>query len=401
MHPSIGSDGLIRAVAKLGDASLIEQAKNVINSGTTQPVLHEYHAAMIDFHRGATNEVRPRLAALADAPHLKMGHLNSLASLLDQLGMKPERVKVLRRIASGGFPLQDQTRAQCELLKIHSDAGDFKSAVSALAAAHSAWGMLYCEEARLHLADAVNTGNFEVFKSAVAETLRANPSADSASNLAGLCQQIAQRLDRSEPAGKMADDAKLALLERYEAAAWDGLIEQWEIAGPLRGAADQNPGQMVYNPTQPQPVSRQPEPTLASDLRWTATDPKRELGVIRVGSALKLKGAESNGQFAYARTTLTSPEDRSVTFCFGCDDWASVWVNGQFVFRTAEPRSCALDQDRFPVMLRKGENKILIKVGNNTDAWNLCLRITEPGDVLALAAELTPPSAPGARAEAR
>jgi len=66
----------------------------------------------------------------------------------------------------------------------------------------------------------------------------------------------------------------------------------------------------------------------------------------------------------------------------GSDDWVYVWVNGESVHGYTEPRSCAPDQDRINVQLKKGANRILLKIGNNTDDWCFCLRVAEGGDGL-------------------
>ena len=69
------------------------------------------------------------------------------------------------------------------------------------------------------------------------------------------------------------------------------------------------------------------------------------------------------------------------------DDWVKVWVNRELVHASSDAPPCSLDQDRFAVTLQKGPNRILIKVGNFTDAWGFCLRTVEGGNGLTLAKE--------------
>jgi hypothetical protein len=106
---------------------------------------------------------------------------------------------------------------------------------------------------------------------------------------------------------------------------------------------------------------------------------------VRVGQVLGLKNEELAGQVAYARTTLNSPEERRVTLCLGTDDWAKLWLNGELIHTFSGARSCALDQDRLTVTLKPGANTILLKLGNNSDAWTFCLRVAEGSDGLVLA----------------
>jgi hypothetical protein len=107
--------------------------------------------------------------------------------------------------------------------------------------------------------------------------------------------------------------------------------------------------------------------------------------MIRPNEVLGLNTAESSGTSAYARTTITSPEERRVTFCLGSDDWVKVWVNGELVDQWGEGRSLYPDQDRFTARLKKGENRILLQVGNYGDAWGFCLRVAEGGNGLIMA----------------
>ena len=92
-----------------------------------------------------------------------------------------------------------------------------------------------------------------------------------------------------------------------------------------------------------------------------------------------------NGNTAYARTTLNSPEARLATFCLGSSDSVKVWVNGEEVHTSIDTRTCSPDQDRFSVPLKKGANTLLLKVTNATDDWSFCLRVAEGRDGLVLA----------------
>ena len=73
------------------------------------------------------------------------------------------------------------------------------------------------------------------------------------------------------------------------------------------------------------------------------------------------------------------------TFAIGSDDTVSVWVNGEQVSVSNEPRSLYPDQDRFNVRLKKGDNRVLLRIGNLGDAWGFCLRVLSGRDGLTLA----------------
>jgi len=242
--------------------------------------------------------------------------LQTLAKLFEEQGMNPERVKALQRITKGGYPSQARWRAFGELVKAQAKTGDLKQAVATLAQMQGVWGSDFSEDARAALAEAVRTDNFAAFKSGVLETVRARPQDDVVSNLLGFCQQVAQRLGVKESAASLATEAQVADAERREAAAWDDLIEQWEIAGPFRAQGPDLGSVPNYDPNAPAASPpKLPEPTIPESTTWRKTDPQRELGIIRLAPALGLDAAESTGQSAYARTTITSPDERRVILC--------------------------------------------------------------------------------------
>ena len=53
------------------------------------------------------------------------------------------------------------------------------------------------------------------------------------------------------------------------------------------------------------------------------------------------------------------------------------WVNGQKVHQNLIGRVLTVDEDVFPVSLRKGTNRILLKVPNRGANWEACLRICD------------------------
>ena len=236
------------------------------------------------------------------------------------------------------------------------------------------------EEARESLAEAVTADSYPQFKEAVLELVRQAPEQDRVSNLIGFCQQVAQRVGKAESAARLADEAKVTGLERAEAAAWDGLIENWEICGPYRFREHDT----VFPPER-EYLAKPGEAALQIATVWNATDPKQSLGIVRVGKVLGLSAGETIGQVAYARTTITNAAARSATFCLGSGGWVKVWVNGELVHESSNDRACALDQDRFTVSLKKGPNPVLIKEGNNSGEWNFCLRLAEASETLASA----------------
>jgi len=61
----------------------------------------------------------------------------------------------------------------------------------------------------------------------------------------------------------------------------------------------------------------------------------------------------------------------------GVDDWATVWVNGEEVFRRTAEGSAFRGQHVFPARLKKGANQIIVKLGNNALGWRFSLGLAD------------------------
>jgi hypothetical protein len=63
----------------------------------------------------------------------------------------------------------------------------------------------------------------------------------------------------------------------------------------------------------------------------------------------------------------------------GSDDTVRVWINGKQVHEYATPRSAKPDDDKVPVHLDAGWNKVLVKVVNGEADHGLYLRFVGEG----------------------
>ena len=88
-------------------------------------------------------------------------------------------------------------------------------------------------------------------------------------------------------------------------------------------------------------------------------------------------GKDVDWRVAYARTTVTSPNEREVQFRFDSDDQGKVWLNGVEVYAHTETHKAIMDRYIFPVTLKTGPNSILVKVCEETQGWGFYLRITD------------------------
>lgn len=85
-----------------------------------------------------------------------------------------------------------------------------------------------------------------------------------------------------------------------------------------------------------------------------------------------------NWAVAYLSITIDSDREQKAELRLGSDDQAKLWLNGQLVFQQARARRFAADNDIVPVELRKGANRLLVKVCNEQGEWSFSLRLTAP-----------------------
>jgi len=112
-------------------------------------------------------------------------------------------------------------------------------------------------------------------------------------------------------------------------------------------------------------------------------------GIVKVGkkslkwiahtttdSAIDLRAVLSRDSpvFAYAYTEVYSAKDEMKFVALGTNDGGSLWVNGVQVWDYSAERGLKPDNDLIPVVLKKGNNKLLLKVEQRGNKWEFCLR---------------------------
>ena len=80
----------------------------------------------------------------------------------------------------------------------------------------------------------------------------------------------------------------------------------------------------------------------------------------------------------YAFCLLESDLDGDGEFLVGSDDSVAVFLNGQRVHTQSVLREIAIDDDRFPVTLRPGKIRCLMKISNGLQDWALTTRVIPP-----------------------
>ena len=82
----------------------------------------------------------------------------------------------------------------------------------------------------------------------------------------------------------------------------------------------------------------------------------------------------TDGVLAYAYAEIESPEDRACILALGSNDDSRAWLNGALVVDDPGPGGLQQDGIQIPVVLRKGNNTLLVKVGDRGNLWEFCAR---------------------------
>ena len=178
-----------------------------------------------------------------------------------------------------------------------------------------------------------------------------------------------------------------------------GLVVDWWVIGPfdapLFSGFDRS-----FPPQQGVDLNAEYTGQAGNPLRWVRYHSSEVLGLVDLVQALG-PATEAVG-FAYA--TLDAPSDVDAQLRCGADDNCTVWLNGEQVFARQQWLN-GIRFDRFvaPVKLRRGENRVLVKICQGPqhknpevlNAWSLQLRFCNAdGTGLGLKSTLPPMDTP-------
>ncbi|MEO6995146.1 MAG: hypothetical protein ABI273_16180 [Lacunisphaera sp.] len=81
----------------------------------------------------------------------------------------------------------------------------------------------------------------------------------------------------------------------------------------------------------------------------------------------------------YAWTEFEVPADTPAWLGLGSDDGVKIWLNGELIHDKWIRRPSRIDDDVVPLQLKRGRNRLLLKIQNATVEWSFLYRIrTEP-----------------------
>jgi hypothetical protein len=147
---------------------------------------------------------------------------------------------------------------------------------------------------------------------------------------------------------------------------------EWNIVGPFP-AADMDDLQTVYPPEKEIDLAKKYKGKNDAEVGWRTVraDDNGYIGLDQL--------VQPNEQvLVYGLGYVLSPDDRQAVILLGSDDGVRLWVNDELVHTNPTYRGAAPDQDRVAVNLKKGWNKVLIKVLQGAGGWGYYFRFSDP-----------------------
>ncbi len=153
-------------------------------------------------------------------------------------------------------------------------------------------------------------------------------------------------------------------------------IPEWNIAGPFECKAIQN-----MDDVNPPELSHELTDTYTGvgnkEVKWIKHK-TGEKGVVNFHSYYK--GIEQ--KVAYMLTYVYSPQDYKTNILMGSDDGSKVWLNDEVVYKNPVCQFATMDKEKFEINLKKGWNKLFVKVVQFIAEWEIYIRIQDPEGIL-------------------
>ncbi len=159
-----------------------------------------------------------------------------------------------------------------------------------------------------------------------------------------------------------------------------GFIQSWKVIGSF----DFGSGLNNAYPPENEIIFDKTYPGKGGMVKWE-TENTSTSGYLNLISVLGKRSTDVDPRsegIAYAYSEVISPDNRDVKITLGSNDGAKMWINKEVVYNKHAGRNAVADEEIFNVKLKKGKNKILVKIENLGASWGLYLRIIDPDNEL-------------------
>jgi hypothetical protein len=153
-------------------------------------------------------------------------------------------------------------------------------------------------------------------------------------------------------------------------------IRDWNLVGPFH-AADMDDLTTVYPPETEDAPAKGYKGKNGRAVAWR-TFRAGEAGYVRLDNLIR----PNEQAIVYGLAWVLSPDDRTADLLIGSDDGVRVWVNREIVHSNPAYRAAEPDLDRVSVRLKKGWNRLLVKVLQGAGGWGYYVRFADPDGAL-------------------
>lgn len=153
-------------------------------------------------------------------------------------------------------------------------------------------------------------------------------------------------------------------------------LQRFHLIGPFDNTGDQGLDK-VFPPEQTIDLKAEYDGKLGKVhwQKWHWRLPRKGDGAVLID--LRDEISEESYVLAYAVTDVWSERETDALFSLGTDDGCAVWLNGQKVHESRQPRAANAGEDKVRVHLQKGRNRILLKVTQLGGGWGFYFEITD------------------------
>jgi putative membrane-bound dehydrogenase-like protein len=147
-------------------------------------------------------------------------------------------------------------------------------------------------------------------------------------------------------------------------------VDRWDIIGPFDNGAGMEGLDTVFPPEKAIDL-KATYPGKHGKVSWRTVKP----GAGGYVDLMAFYAPDSRNIVSYLTREIVSPVDQDATVLLGSDDGAKLWINDKLVHAYRITRAAAPEQDTVKVMLKKGTNRILLKINNGDGPHGFYLTI--------------------------
>jgi hypothetical protein len=157
----------------------------------------------------------------------------------------------------------------------------------------------------------------------------------------------------------------------------EGFIRNWLVLAPIPMEGDSGAVEMdtdlLMGEAKVRPRAGDKQKIVDLELPW---QPHQTAGYF---IDFRQSFGQTQGEYVvgYALAYVIAEQDMNVTMLLSTNDQGKAWLNGKEIFKFAEARGLQRDSDRVDVQLNKGQNVVMLKILNEVNDWQGCLRFVQ------------------------